>query len=55
MTRFMIDIDNAIDLIEYGLNVNGYNVIPNLKSFLIKDLFEIFSEKFNLNIHSRSA
>jgi UDP-N-acetylglucosamine 4,6-dehydratase/5-epimerase len=48
MTRFMIDIDNAIDLIEYGLNVNGYNVIPNLKSFLIKDLFEIFSEKFNL-------
>jgi UDP-glucose 4-epimerase len=48
MTRFMIDIDSAIDLIEYGLSVDGYNVIPNLKSFRIKDLFEIFSEKFNL-------
>jgi len=48
MTRFMIDIEEAMDLIEYGLEVDGYNVIPNLKSFLIKDLFEIFAEKFGL-------
>lgn len=48
MTRFMIDIEEAMDLIEYGLKVDGYNVIPNLKSFLIKDLFEIFAEKFGL-------
>ncbi len=48
MTRFMIDIEEAINLIEYGLEVDGYNVIPNLKSFLVKDLFEIFSEKFGL-------
>lgn len=48
MTRFMIDIEEAMDLIEYGLDVDGYNVIPNLKSFLIKDLFEIFAEKFGL-------
>jgi UDP-glucose 4-epimerase len=48
MTRFMIDIDHAIDLIEYGLTVTGYNVIPNLKSFLVKDLFEIYHEMFGL-------
>lgn len=48
MTRFMIDIEEAMDLIEYGLGVDGYNVIPNLKSFLIKDLFEIFADKFSL-------
>lgn len=48
MTRFMIDIEEAMDLIEYALKVDGYNVIPNLKSFLIKDLFEIYSEKFGL-------
>jgi UDP-glucose 4-epimerase len=48
MTRFMIDIEGAIDLIEFGLKIDGYNVIPNLKSFLIKDLFEIYAEKFGL-------
>ena len=48
MTRFMIDIEEAMDLIEYGLKVDGYNVIPNLKSFRVKDLFEIYSEKFGL-------
>jgi UDP-N-acetylglucosamine 4,6-dehydratase/5-epimerase len=48
MTRFMIDIEKAMDLIEFGLEKDGYNVIPNLKSFLIKDLFEIFAEKFGL-------
>lgn len=48
MTRFMLDIDRAIDLIEFGLTLNGYNVIPKIKSFKIKDLFEIFEEKFNL-------
>ena len=49
MTRFMINIEDAMDLIEKGLRVSGYNVIPNLKSFLVKDLFEIFKEEFNLN------
>lgn len=48
MTRFMIDIEQAMDLIEYGLEVDGYNVIPNLKAFLIKDLFEIFADRFGL-------
>lgn len=52
MTRFMIDIEEAIDLIEYGLEVDGYNVIPNLKSFYIKDLFEIYASEFGLEYNA---
>lgn len=48
MTRFMVDIEQAIDLIEYGLQVTGYNIIPNLKSFKVQDLFEIYKEEFGL-------
>ena len=48
MTRFMIDIEQAIDLIETALTVTGYNVIPDIKSFRILDLFELYSEKFGL-------
>ena len=48
MTRFMIDIEQAIDLIEAGLQETGYNVIPNLKAFKVRDLFEIYAEKFGL-------
>lgn len=48
MTRFMLSVDRAIDVIENALQVNGYNVIPNVKSFLIKDLFDIYQEKFGL-------
>ncbi|MFH1188274.1 MAG: polysaccharide biosynthesis protein [bacterium] len=48
MTRFMIDIDRAIDCIEVALNHTGYNIVPNLKSFRVKDLFEIYTEVFGL-------
>ena len=48
MTRFMIDVEDAMNLIEKGLGVSGYNVVPNLKSFLVKDLFEIFAEDLGL-------
>lgn len=48
MTRFMLDVEMAIDVIENALKVNGYNVIPNVKSFLIKDLFDIYREIFGL-------
>ena len=48
MTRFMITIEEAMDLIEFGLSITGYNIIPNIKSFKVKDLFEIFKEKFGL-------
>lgn len=48
MTRFMVDIEEAMDLIEAGLELSGYNVIPNVKAFRILDLFEIYKEKFGL-------
>lgn len=48
MTRFMITVDEAIDLIEAGLKVNGYNVIPKVNSFKVLDLFELFKELFGL-------
>ena len=48
MTRFMIDISKAIDCIEIALNKTGYNIVPNLRSFKVKDLFEIYAEEFKL-------
>lgn len=48
MTRFMLDVERAINVIENALKVDGYNVIPNAKSFIIKDLFDIYKEKFGL-------
>jgi len=48
MTRFIIDVEDAMDLIECGLEVSGFNVIPNLKSILVKDLFELYKEEFQL-------
>lgn len=48
MTRFMITIEQAMDLVEASLAYNGYNVIPKLRSFKIKDLFEIYEKKFGL-------
>jgi UDP-glucose 4-epimerase len=44
----MIEISEAIEVIENCLKVSGYNVIPNLKSFLVKDLFEIYETRFGL-------
>lgn len=48
MTRFMINADGAIDCIEYALNTTGYNIVPNLRSFKVKDLFEIYEKDFGL-------
>tara|TARA_R110000782_G_scaffold218976_1_gene306350 strand:+ start:240 stop:1178 length:939 start_codon:yes stop_codon:yes gene_type:complete len=48
MTRFMIDAEEAVDLIDYSLSLDGFNIIPNLKSFKVKDLFEIYKETFGL-------
>lgn len=48
MTRFMIDIDDAIDLIDFTLftdrQLTGYNIIPEIVSYKVKDLVEIFAE-----------
>ncbi len=48
MTRFMLPIERAVSLIEFALTKTGYNVIPKAKSFLIKDVFEIYKEEFGL-------
>lgn len=48
MTRFMIDVDQAVDAIEFALEHTGYNIVPNLKSLRIKDLFEIYTEEFGM-------
>ena len=52
MTRFIITLDECVDLIEYGIkNCNtGDTLIPKLKSMNILNLFQIFSEKFNKKI-----
>jgi UDP-glucose 4-epimerase len=48
MTRFKISISDAINLIENSINYTGYNLIPKLKSFLIKDIFNIYKNEFGL-------
>ncbi len=48
MTRFMIEIEHAVDCVEYGLTKTGCSIVPNLKSFKVKDLFEIYAEKFGM-------
>lgn len=48
MTRFVIDVEEAVDLIEKSLSYSGYNIIPHLNSIKIIDLFEIYKEEFGL-------
>ena len=49
MTRFMIDIKEAMDLVEYSLhNTSGVVVVPKLKSFLVKDMFDLYAESHGL-------
>jgi UDP-glucose 4-epimerase len=48
MTRFVIHIDEAVDCIEYALETTGHNIIPDLKSLKVKDMFEIYEEEFGL-------
>lgn len=49
MTRFLITMDLAIDLLEHAIlnGESGDTIIPELISINIKDLFELFSEKYN--------
>ena len=48
MTRFLLTIDDAMDLIYKSLRFNNVNVVPNASSFQIKDLFDIYKEQFGL-------
>lgn len=48
MTRFLLDVEDAVDLILKSLNYKECNVIPDLRSFFVVDLFNIYKEKFGL-------
>ena len=49
MTRFLIDIDDAVNLIITSVKYTGCNIIPVAKSFKIKDLFDIYKDEFGLD------
>ncbi len=48
MTRFLLDVDDAIDLIFKSTKYENCNIIPVAKSFKVLDLFEIYNEEFGL-------
>ncbi len=48
MTRFMIDADHAVDVLFGSLAHGGCYTLPRLRSFRVRDLFEIYREKFGL-------
>ncbi len=51
MTRFILDVEEAIDLILKGISYDQVSIIPKSKSLKILDLFEIFQENFNLKFN----
>lgn len=48
MTRFIMTIEDAMNLIENSFSFSGYNIMPSARSIKIKDLFELFHEEFDL-------
>jgi UDP-glucose 4-epimerase len=49
MTRFIMTLEQSVNLIEYALVHGNHNeiIIPDIYSMRIKDLFEIFESKYN--------
>ena len=49
MTRFVMTLEQSVDLIEHAIlcGDSGDVVIPKIISMKVKDLMEIFSEKYN--------
>lgn len=49
MTRFIMTLDDSVKLIEYAITsgTSGEIIIPKLNAMYIKDLIEIFSEKYS--------
>ena len=49
MTRFIMTLNQSVDLIEYAIlnGESGDTIIPELISMKVIDLLEIFSEKYN--------
>ena len=52
MTRFIMTLETSVDLIEYAIlnGKSGDTIISELKSMNVKDLIEIFAEKYNKEI-----
>lgn len=48
MTRFLLDVSDAVDLVLKSMKYKHCNVIPVAKAFKVKDLFDIYSEEFGL-------
>jgi UDP-glucose 4-epimerase len=48
MTRFYMDVEQSVDLILRALRHSNEIIVPYLKSYLIKDSFELYAEKFGL-------
>ena len=48
MTRFLLSVGDAIELVMKSVNYQGCNIIPVAKSFKVLDLFEIYKERFGL-------
>jgi UDP-N-acetylglucosamine 4,6-dehydratase len=48
MTRFLLDVEDAMDLILKSPKYKNCNLIPVAKSFKIKDLIEIYAKEFGL-------
>jgi len=48
MTRFVMTLSQSVDLVEYGIlyGETGDTIIPQLISMNVKDMIEIFSEKY---------
>ena len=52
MTRFIMTLDDSVNLIEYAI-INGENgeiIVPKIKSMYIKDLIQLYSLKYNKDI-----
>lgn len=49
MTRFFMDLEQSVDLIDYAMvrGKTGHTYIPNLPSYSIKDIAEIYSEIYS--------
>ena len=49
MTRFVMTLEQSVDLIEHAIinGESGDTVIPKLISMNVKDMIELFSEKYN--------
>ena len=52
MTRFIMTLEDSCDLIEYTLlhGESGDTVIPKIKAILIKDLINLYAEKYKKDV-----